>query len=230
MKVSSRALLGLSALLPSIGFGQPSEQRFGVMALSARQNVVGPSGFSHSSGTLTGAELLVRGDGPGLYVRYLTGTIGESSFRGPSGALRMVDARVMVGTAAFSGEFGFALRARAGSFAKPRDELVRVGARSSIWLGPSGLSLSLSGAALGRGDTVERSRKWGLVGWEAMSALIYQAPRNLPLYAMLGYRYERIRTESNIPPVGHEELSSIVIGVGVRHVGFRKPKEVQPTP
>jgi len=98
-------------------------------------------------GSVRRRKILTRGGGRAGDVLYLTGTIGESSFRGPSGALRMVDARVMVGTAAFSGEFGFALRARAGSFAKPRDELVRVGARSSIWLGPSGLSLSLSGAA-----------------------------------------------------------------------------------
>jgi hypothetical protein len=193
------------------------------MALSSRQNVVGPNGLIHNSGTLTGAEVLARTSGLGLYARYLTGSIGENSFRGPNGGLRMAEARVMIGAPVFSVEGGFALRARSTSLGKPRDELARVGARSSIWLGPSGLSLSLAGSALGRGDKEGDHTKWGVVGWEAVTAILYQAPRGLPFYATLGYRYERIRSEAGTPPIQREELSSIVFGIGIRHVKWRKP-------
>jgi len=218
----------LLAVTPGLAFGQSTEFRFGVIALSTRQNVLGSSGLIHNSGTLTGAEFLVRGSGPGLYGRYLTGGVGENSFRGPSGALRMAEARVMIGSGPFSVEGGVVLRARASSLAKPRDAMIRLGARSSIWLGPSGFSLSLSGGALGRADEAQGGKKWGLVGWEATTALFYQAPRKLPFYGMLGYRYERIRSEASAPPVSREELSAIVFGVGVRHVGLGGRKEVQP--
>lgn len=218
------------AATPAFAFGQASEFRLGVIAMSTRQNVLGSSGLIHNSGTLTGVEFLVRGSGPGLYGRYLTGRVGDNSFRGPDGALRMAEARLMIGGGSFSLEGGVVLRARASSLAKPRDTMVRLGARSSIWLGPSGFSLSFAGGALGRADEAQGGKKWGLVGWEAMTAILYQAPRNLPVYGMLGYRYERLRSEANAVPVQREELSSIVLGMGVRHVGFGRPKEVQVKP
>jgi hypothetical protein len=218
-------LVALTCLtVPVNAMAQPSEVYVGALALASRQNVVGPAGLIHSSGTLTGAELMARASGIGLYARYLTGSIGENSFRGPSGSLRMGEARLMIGAPIFSVEGGVALRSRSSTLAEPRDELVRAGARSSIWLGPSGLSLSFAASALGRGDKEGGSTKWGLVGWEAVTAVMYQAPRGLPLYATLGYRYERIRTESGAPPVQREEISAIIIGGGFRYLFWRRPK------
>jgi hypothetical protein len=109
------------ALLPSVSWAQTTEQRIGVMLLASRQNVLGTAGLDHSSGTITGAEFLVRNEGAGLYGRYLTGEVGTLSARGPDGHLRMADMRILLGPPVFNIEGGYTIRTRASSLAKPRD-------------------------------------------------------------------------------------------------------------
>ena len=213
--------LGL-VMVTSVAHSQAFEARIGAMLLASRQNVLGTAGLDHSSGSIAGAEFLVRNDAVGLYGRYLTGEVGNLSARGTDGRLRMADVRVMFGAPIFSVEAGYTLRTRSGSLAKPRDNLIRGGVRSGVWLGPSGFSLSLSASALARADHNGDSKKVAIVGWEGLSALMYQAPKGMPFYLMLGYRYERLRTEEANPPIQREELSSIVVGAGFRHLGFRK--------
>ncbi len=240
MKALTRSLLLLGfALRPTLGQAQ-SEVRFGGMMISTRQNVLSSGPIVQASASLTGAEFLAQNQSMGFYARYLTGAIGSVSARSQSGELRMAEGRLMIGAQIFSVEAGFALRARSASLGEPRDKLIRGGARSSIPLGPSGFSVSLSVGAYARSDSVptggtsgSNDKKFGLVGWEAVTAVIYQAPRRLPFYVMLGYRYERLRSEDKYIPIRREELSGIQLGIGIRHVTGKKaatPPAATPTP
>lgn len=222
-RVTRIGLLAAMTVVPLTLAAQSGEVRIGGMLLSSRQNVVSGAGLDQASGSISGAEFLVRNEGVGLYGRYLTGKVGELSALGPDGRFRMLDGRLMIGPPVFNLEGGVALRARSGSLAEPRDLLFRAGARSTIWLGPSGFSLTVAASALARSERPENSpnKKLRIVGWEATTAVFYQLPR-LPIYAMLGYRYERLRASEEAAAPGREELSAIVLGAGLRHLSFRR--------
>jgi hypothetical protein len=238
MKKLGWIAIGLHTLcyVPQAG-AQASEARFGLIALSNRQNVLGTQGLAQSSASITGIEFLARGDAAGIYGRYLTGTLGNQSFRGADGRLRMGELRFMLGPPLFSVEGGYVLRARAGSLSDNRDKLVRLGIRSSTVFGPTGLSLSLTVGAYVRSDSVLNTttsgttpdKKFGLVGLEASTGVFYQFPRGIPLFVGLGYRYERIRSEQEYIPVTREELSGVLLTAGVRYMGRKKPKATAPS-
>lgn len=227
MSALTRSLFLLGcALCPTPGQAQ-SEVRIGGMMISTRQNVLGGGPIVQASSSLTGAEFLARNDALGVYARYLTGAIGNVSARSQSGELRMAEAHAILGAPIFSIEGGLALRARSASLGELRDKLLRGGVRSAIPLGPSGLTVTLSVGAYARSDSIPTgtggtNKKLGLVGWEAVSAVIYQAPRRFPFYVILGYRYERVRSEEKYPPIRREELSGIQLGFGLRHVTGKK--------
>jgi hypothetical protein len=220
--------LGLCGL-PATASAQYLETRVGALVIPTRQNLLNAQGLSHNTGTVSGGEFLLRNDAFGLYGKYLTGTVGTASARSDDGRLRLADLRVMIGAPIFSVEGGYGRRARSGSISDGADNLVRFGARSSVDLGPSGLSLSLSANAVGRSDSVpatsgaSTSKKFGVVGWEAATAVLYQHHR-APVYIMLGYRYERIRSEKEYAPIRREELGGVQIGIGVRYLRPAKPR------
>jgi hypothetical protein len=215
-------------VLATSAAGAQSEVRLGGQVISARQNLLRPQGILQGTGSLTGIELLAGGSGAGIYARYLTGSVGSASIAGTTGDLRAAEGRLWVGSLVFSIEGGYLFRARAPGLSGPRDNILLGGARSMIALGPSGLSVGLTVTTYVRMDSVESDdpqnpeRKLDLVGWEATTGVFYQAPRGIPLYASLGYRYERLRTPSGTPPVHREELSGLVLSGGFRKV-TKKP-------
>lgn len=219
----------LLLLAPSVSQAQKSEFRLGGMFLGTKLNAVGvgPTGISS---TVTGVEAMAQGDGMGLYGRYLSGDF-SSSAGAAAGQVRSMEVRLMIGPPVFSVQAGYVRRDRTNPLSSQTDNLLLAGGRSSVRFGPSGLTLNLSLGAYVRSDSVPEpgssspGTKVGVVGWEAMSGVVYQMPRGIPFYFQLGYRFERMRSEAGYPPVRKEELTSLVFGVGLRHLKFSKPAE-----
>jgi hypothetical protein len=220
----------LLLLAPAVSHAQKSEFRLGGLFLGMRLNAIGGTPPTGLSSTVSGVEGMAQGDGVGLYGRYLNGSF-SSSAGAAAGQVRSMEVRLIIGPPVFSLQAGYVRRDRTSPLSSQTDNLLLTGGRSSVRFGPSGLTLNLSLGAYVRSDSAPEpgssssGTKVGVVGWEAMSAVVYQAPRGIPLYFQLGYRFERIRSEEGYPPVRKEELSSIVFGVGLRHLAFRKPAE-----
>jgi hypothetical protein len=101
------------------------------------------------------------------------------------------------------------------------------------------LALNLALGAYGRWDSLPdavnpsrtaRDKQFGLVGWDALSSVIYQPPARVPVYVMLGYRYERIESEEGYPPIRREELSGVVLSFGLRRFVRKPPSGKTPDP
>lgn len=220
-------LVGVTVLaVPCSAASQSTDLRLAGIIMTTRQTVHDGEEVYRASAPLTGAEILLWPGGIGLYGRYLTGTLGDHSARGPDGGLHQAEGRIILGAPVFSVEGGFTRRVRGGRrLSDPGDNLIRAGVRSLLALGPSGLSVSLQAGAYGRNDSVpstgEARKKLSVVGWEAATGLVYQAPHGLPFFVTVGYRFERIRSEADYLPVHREELSGLVFSAGLRHLGRR---------
>jgi hypothetical protein len=227
-----RAALCLGLLVVPVGaLAQTSDFRLAGLIMPTRQNLFTGQETYSTSAVLTGVEGQLWSGGIGLYGRYLSGTLGDRSARGPDGQLRMAEGRLLLGAPLFSIEAGYARRVRGGGLGDAGDNLFRVGLRSVVALGPGGFSLTFHAGAYGRSDSVRGNapasslrKELGVVGWEAGTGLIYQAPSGLPLYLMAGYRFERVRSELGFPPIQREELSGLVLGGGLRYLGRRSPR------
>jgi len=214
-------------LLPSSLVAQSGEYRLGVFLRSSDRNMQIAPNVGRGSATLRGAELLVRNDVAALFASYSTGEFSATSGIGGDGPVREARALVGLGPPELTLEGGYYRRARGSSLSEQSENLIQLGARSTLNLGPSGFVISLAAATFVRSDsTLGSSNELRPVGWIAETGLLYQAPRGLPFYASLGYRYERIRSNRNVTPVRHEELSAIVFGVGLRFV----PRIKEPPP
>lgn len=229
MKPNRPLYLTIGALLLPISLmAQGSEYRLGLSLRSSDRNLHTAPSLGSASATLRGAELLLRNDGVALGASYYTGDFGATSGTGGTGPLR--EARVFLGFGprALTVEGGYYRRARGSSLSEQSENMVHVGARSTINLGPSGFVISFGAGTVIRSDSTtastSSSSRSGLrpVGWNAETALLFQAPRGLPFYATLGYRYERINSNHNITPISHEELSAVVFGVGLRFMSKKK--------
>lgn len=136
----------------------------------------------------------------GLYGRYTAGRVGSNNGR------QMLEARLMMGAPEFRFEFGYAERHH--SVVDSTFQYYRGGLTTTTTLGTSGITIRFR--AIG---TVPVKRA-GLpfqehLGWEGETNVSYTWPR-FPVFAQLGYRIESMRH-----PAGAEELSSLVLGVGL---------------
>lgn len=212
-------LLFLSAF--QVAAAQRSEVRLGGTLFNARRNVALDSIPTHMSGSSAGAEFVARGKDGGIMLRYsqvnyspAPATVGYSN-------LAVADGRVFLGPQAFAVEAGFMRRATSTKLLQdPAENLALVGARSVIDLGPSGFTISFAGQAVGRvdKDSVVRGtprERVRVAGWSLETGLIYQAPRKLPFFGMLGYRFERFKRPT-FEGSTREETSSVILAAGVR--------------
>lgn len=214
---------------------QDNEVRLGLFTTSARRNVLADGVVGKGGGSPKGAEFFLRSTGGGLYLRYLTAEFDARGGVGGAGPLRQADARVLLGPQVFNVEAGYSRRARSSQLKESGDstgeDLIRLGGRSTVALGPSGFSIVLAAAAYARSDKKAQADDFftslRVVGWDAETGVLYQAPRRLPFFALLGYRYERLRGPevSDLDPNSpgfvvrrREELSGIVLSAGIRHL------------
>jgi hypothetical protein len=200
-----------------------------VFLRSADRNVQSASTFGRGGGTVRGAEILLRNEIASLSAMYSTVDFSGNEGIGGAGSVRELGANLGFGPRELTFEGGYRRRALGASFSDQYENLIHMGARSSIDLGPSGLVAGFALGASGRKDSVSHTtNEFKVVGWVAQTGLLYQAPRGLPFYASLSYRYERIRSNRNVAPIRHEEISGIVLGIGLRSASRKKSTEPAP--
>lgn len=192
--------------------GAQGELRVTGLASPAVRNSAVGAATSELSGSGSTVEVLARGRYVGVHVRVFGADLADGI------ALANADLRGVFGPQAFSVEVGLTRRAIAGPFGTSQFSYARIGGRSTIPLGSSGLRAmlgvwSLQGAAL---PSWVRSTR----GFEGETGLLYQLPR-LPVFAQIGYRRERF--DVSISPSGEapEEAGVLNLGMGLSFGGRR---------
>ncbi|MGH7561194.1 MAG: hypothetical protein ACRENB_09240, partial [Gemmatimonadales bacterium] len=191
--------------------GPRVEVRANAAVLSTERTVFASGLVDRSRGTMTGFEFLARGEPLGIQLRLLRGAF-DGSLSG--GDLRQAEATLLVGAPEFHVAAGYGRRARGSSLTSGFLGYGRVGAKSILTLGSSGVAVELSAVAL-LSPVGETEKTLTSVGREGEVALIYQLPRGLPLHTTLGYRYQWFKNQGRAGS-SREESSSLVLGVGLR--------------
>lgn len=221
-------LLAILVLIAIPAHGQDGEFMVGGVTQSTWRSMRtvsegGGTQFNRVQSSLRGGEVMLRGGGAGIYLRYLSGDFGGQGSGNAGGELSLGDARLLLGPRVFSLEFGYQRREYGEASGLTPLNLWRGGARFHLDLGPSGLGVFMAGSAVFRiEDDQEPSGssflgEVSLAGSEAETGLIYQAPRGLPFFARLGYRYARL-DEPGPDGTGlrEESLSGVVLSAGFR--------------
>jgi hypothetical protein len=198
--------------------GPKSEVRVGAALLSTDRTVFSSGLSEQSRGTLTAFEFLALGDGAGIGLRLYRGDFGGSL---AGGDIRQAEASFLIGSPVFSFTAAYGRRARGTSLTSDFLGYGRAGLRSMLTLGASGFAVELAGAGL-FSSVGQPEKAITSVGREGQVGLIYQLPRGIPLYGTLGYRYLWFKNHDRAG-LTREETSSLILGVGVRHVRLPVP-------
>ena len=220
----------LALTITTAATAQNFEIRVGGLAMNTRRHIeIGSGNIAQNSGTVTGAEFMLRGLGAGLSAHYAQGTFRPAASVTGYSDFRAADVRLLLGPRPFTVELGYARRALSSKLLDdPGEYLATVGVRSQIDLGPAGFSIMVAGTVLGRiaadtastGSLATPSKKVGIGGLAAETGVLYQAPRHLPLFGFLGYRYERFKTRVTAAsnPGRREEMGGVVLEFGLRYI------------
>jgi hypothetical protein len=187
------------------------EIRAGFIGQLSHRNAELEQQLGTGSGTLIGFEGQARWRMIGGWVRGFGGRFSADSSTEAAGTIRRLDLNVTAGPTVLAADVGYALRSYSGAFGTRRWSFVRVGGHSNLPLGATDLRASVL-AAIYVGVSGSDDSGGGS-GGEAETRLTY-APDRLPLYASLGYRFERF-TVSDESEIRAEELSGIVFTIGV---------------
>ena len=197
------------------------EARIGlVISTSNRVSVFAGAAAPQGTGTVSGAELYARASNVGIYVRSLSGAFTQSA-QAAGKSFTLQEARLMIGSPMLSIEGG-ALRRTATSDVSvgtsTKQTVWRAGARSQWGIGGSRLQVTL--AAGGRFANIKgpTTKALKFLGYDAEATLLAQAPKKLPMYAAIGWRYERFDDPWG-PTLRTEEQSGPFFGIGIRFAG-----------
>jgi hypothetical protein len=154
--------------------------------------------------TVKGFEVFLgpRAGGGGIGGRILSGSFADKDFT-------LKEGQLFIGESWFRVEGAYGQRSMFGT-----DSTVlfsRVGARSIIQIGGTGVSISLAGSKYLVGD-FSHSRTGTTPkpdGWEGETGLFYTAP-TIPLFAQLGYRADYFKFHGRA-----EHMTGVVIGAGI---------------
>ncbi len=204
----------LYVLLPSDVVGQLGdiELRGGVMGYFSQRSTTLDESAGSGSGTLAGIELAARSKFVGASARLFGGSFSAEVGDEAVGDIGRMDLSVLAGPSYISGELGYALRSFTGAFGTRRWSFVRLGGQSTLPLGTTGLHASVS-AAVYLGVSASHNTGNGS-GRDLETRLTYTAS-SLPLYAALGYRFERF-TVDDATDTRPDEMSGVMLVVGVR--------------
>lgn len=183
------------------------ELRVGAIALSAVRNAAFGQDVSAATGSMTGGELFASLGGAGLRVRVGGGAFTEDG-GGALGDVVQGEASLFLGSREVALEGGVGRRAFAGNRSTLVVNYSRAGLAVTIPVGTSGFEGRIIGAGiLPLGSELE------LTGYELETGLFWFAKR-LPIYAALGYRYDRVTlaAEGAERP---EELGAAFAGMGL---------------
>jgi hypothetical protein len=222
-------LLGVTGALQ----GQRTELRLAGILWPAGRTVAhhDPMGgtvptWAEATSTLRGAELVARGPGAGIMIRYSDGGFGAGAGDLSSGNVRSLEGVLLGGPRQFSIQAGYVRYSYVGLFEDGSESLFKGGVQSWVPLGPSGLTVHFAGAVRLRwGEEDPSGERLNLVGWDASTGVLYQAPRGLPFFIMFGYeltRHKPLPTSLPEPTLDgletREELRGVFVRLGVRYV------------
>jgi hypothetical protein len=192
------------------------ELRIGLSSLSVlRSSVLDGAGEAHTTGSLTGVDLFARTQGIGVYARRLSGTFGTGS-QGMAGGFTLEEARLVIGGPTLSVEAG-AIRRTTSTLDDQRDQTFwRGGFRSNWDIGSSGVQVTLNaGGRFGKAAPSGTTTSLKFLGVDGEATLLVQAPRDLPIYGLVGWHYERFDDGWSMI-ARTEEISGPFFGIGFR--------------
>ena len=163
-------------------------------------------------GSLAGGEFLLRAQAIGLGGRYLVGEMDSSRGRFTPGKQHIADARLILGPQPFAIEIGGMYRRVEADSTERQWFYGRVGARSTFFIGASGVAVTFAGAYYPY--IYEDTEESGGRGWEGETSVRYSR-RGIPVYVSLGYRYQTFqpKTKNQSP---QSEISGLVLSGGLR--------------
>lgn len=215
MTIRYRTVLGLLATagLSSMLQGQatfPVDFRIGAHTASTKRNIsLSDAVTGHATATVRGFDAILASPdgGAGIGARLLQGTYEDGDFSLQEGML-------LAGQRSFHVEAGYGRRSLFGTDSTVT--FARAGARSTVQIGGSGVSLDVQGSAYFPGDfTKQKSPTPGskdlstLLGWEGETNIFYTVPR-VPVYLQLGYKAQYFTFGQRA-----EYMNGVVIGTGI---------------
>ena len=190
------------------------ELRVAPTGILGERNYAFGTAVTATTGMMTGAEIIARWRYVGLGVRVFSGAFGDS-LAGTKFKVVNGDVSLLAGPREFSAEAGYAKRALLSTTADQVFTFLRIGARSTLSVGSTGLSVTLGyWQYLPQGDNTLRVTS----GREAESGLSYDFA-TMPLYLTVGYRTELFEISSNPlsgAPTTPEEVRGIRVALGLR--------------
>jgi hypothetical protein len=178
----------------------------------AKRNAAFDSTLGTATGTMSGFDMAFRAKWFGAEARLFGGKFAGDSGSTAGGKIANGDINLYGGPSTIALLVGYGRRGFTGAFGSTSWSFIRVGVRSDLPLGGSGLHAGVAIAIYTGVSSLGGTGKG--TGKEAVTSLTY-TPERIPIYVMLGYRREQFTATSgsNDRP---EELSGIVFGGGVR--------------
>lgn len=174
----------------------------------ASKNAADNTGTATSSdGTLGGFDVMLRLSGIGFGLRTQSGKFGSAGSQ-----LALGEARLLLGSPAFSLEGAYIRRAHSGPLGTRSAAAVRAGARIELDVGATGLTVLANGGLYINAIGLPGQGK--VSGWMVETGLRFQ-PRRLPLFVMLGYRSDAF-SEAIATGTRTDNLGGVLLGGGVR--------------
>jgi hypothetical protein len=212
----TRRLIGITVLMivsavPLRAQTPRLELTIGGSSVLAKRNEAFGTVVGSGTATMTGLELTARAGWFRLSGRIINGTFGADSGGTPSTQVTSAEAGVGLGARVFSVEAGYGRRAFTAQLGTQVYAYGRIGARSVIDLGSTGLAVTIAGA-----DYLDLKSVPGatIKGAEGETALVW-TPSRIPVYASVGYRFEQftVGTDAGDRP---DEISGLTVGAGLR--------------
>ena len=186
--------------------------RGGVLGYFSERSATFEGDAGLGSGTLGGVEISGRSRFVGGYARLFKGSFSASIGDEAIGDIGRADVGIVAGPSVIAAELGYAVRTYSGAFGSRRWSFVRLGGQSTQSLGSTGLHASVAVAFyLG----VNESQHLGSGSGRDLETRLTFTPASLPLYAALGYRFERFTADYGTDS-RPEEISGLVMVVGAR--------------
>jgi hypothetical protein len=211
----TRRLIGITMLMvaPAVPLRAQTpglELTIGGSSVLAKRNEAFGTAVGSGTATMTGLELSARAGSFRLSGRVLHGTFTDSGAAAGT-EVTSAEANLGLGGRVFSVEAGYGRRAFSAQLGSQVYSYARIGARSVIDLGSTGLAVSIAGAGYLDLKSVPGAT---IKGAEGETALVW-TPSRIPVYASLGYRFEQFTVGTDLGD-RPDEISGITVGAGLR--------------
>lgn len=185
----------------------------GILMSTTRGAVQGAGPYQEATGSLRGADVLLRFGGIGVRGRLLSGDLGSGD-PGLIGDFMSREVALIVGPRAIALEGGLGERTATVGDSVPEFGTLRFGLRSEWGLARGAVRISFSGGVLLRG-TISNINLAERAGKDAEVSVLVQPSHRVPLFVQVGYRYETL-DEPSVLNGWVEEVEGVLFMVGLR--------------